>query len=76
MIGLPLARPCPFCGSSEVNECIKKTENSKNGKPVTILFMKCYVCDASSKAFAYEEYDESSYWTAWGNSLDAWNRRT
>lgn len=79
MMGLPIARECPFCGSPEVDECIKETETIKEGRRVNIVFMKCYVCDASSKAFAFVEGTdgdaEDGYWEAWGHALDAWNRR-
>ncbi len=75
-MGLPIAKDCPFCGSRDVDECVKETENYKKGTRVYILFMRCYVCDASSKAFSFCETDDGeSYFAAWGNAIDAWNRR-
>lgn len=79
MGGLPFASNCPFCGHAEADICIKETDTYRNGKRVNIMFMKCYVCDASTKAFAFDEYDddveEGKYWTAWDNALNAWERR-
>lgn len=73
---MAILKPCPFCGSHEVRECIKETETVKQGRRVYLLFMKCYVCDASSKAFAFnEDSEEDSYWEAWGNAVNAWDRR-
>ena len=75
MIGLPIAKPCPFCGSTEVDECVKEIKSSNDSKQMLIIFMKCYVCDASAKSYAFAEGDESEYWDAWSHALDAWNRR-
>ena len=75
MIGLPFVKPCPFCGSTEVGECVKETENYKNGKPVCIVFIKCYLCDANTKAYAYAADDEAGFWGAWENAVNAWERR-
>ena len=69
---MPELKPCPFCGSSEVELDYRVTRNRRYGKPVMIVKCKCLVCHASAKPFGYTDADES---IAEERAIRAWNTR-
>lgn len=55
----PKLRPCPFCGSKNVN----LSGNPGNGEPIAVY---CHKCKTNGPEFYFDD--------AWADATNAWNK--
>lgn len=68
-------KPCPFCGSGEISFDYRSVGRNRFREDVFITFLKCDICGAQSRTFAFDGSDIEDRGFAESKATAAWNRR-